>query len=147
MERKSEFLPSKEDMEVNRDIKCTEFNFLTRQFCESYLNWCGVGLQNAQSYQAAVQEYKKNQQLLNLAKSLFQEQTSLDRLITSIIVQAKEMLQCERCTIFLLDLKMYDQVRSIIQKYSGIYKYRKEVLCFSKYSEGISQTLNLLNNL
>ena len=70
-----------------------------------------MGLQNAQSYQAAVQEYKKNQQLLNLAKSLFQEQTSLDRLITSIIVQAKEMLQCERCTIFLLDLKMYDQVR------------------------------------
>ena len=81
------------------------------QFCEEFLTACGVGLENAQSYQAAVQEYKKNQQLLNLAKSLFQEQTSLDRLITSIIVQAKEMLQCERCTIFLLDLKMYDQVR------------------------------------
>ena len=81
------------------------------QFCEEFLGACGVALQNAQSYQAAVQEYKKNQLLLNLAKSLFQEQTSLDRLITSIIVQAKEMLQCERCTIFLLDLKMYDQVR------------------------------------
>ena len=82
------------------------------QFCEEFLGACGVALQNAQSYQAAVQEYKKNQLLLNLAKSLFQEQTSLDRLITSIIVQAKEMLQCERCTIFLLDLKMYDQVRA-----------------------------------
>ena len=88
-----------------------KIQFPSCQFCESYLQWCGVGLENAQAHQAAVQEYKKNQQLLNLAKSLFQEQTSLDRLITSIIVQAKEMLQCERCTIFLLDLKMYDQVR------------------------------------
>jgi uncharacterized C2H2 Zn-finger protein len=32
------------------------------------------------------------------------------RLITMIIREAKEMLKCERCTVFLLDLKMYDQV-------------------------------------
>ena len=29
-----------------------------------------------------------------------------------IIREAKEMLKCERCTVFLLDLKMYDQVRA-----------------------------------
>ena len=54
--------------------------------------------------------FQQNQLLLTLAKSLFQEQTSLDRLITNIIVEAKKMLNCERCTIFLLDLKMYDQI-------------------------------------
>ena len=69
-----------------------------------------MGLEKAQLYQNRVREYQQNQLLLTLAKSLFQEQTSLDRLITNIIVEAKNMLNCERCTIFLLDLKMYDQI-------------------------------------
>ncbi len=34
-----------------------------------------------------------------------------------IIREAKEMLKCERCTVFLLDLKMYDQVSQIILSY------------------------------
>ena len=34
-----------------------------------------------------------------------------NRLIRMIITEAKEMLQCERCTVYLLDLKMYDEVR------------------------------------
>ena len=87
------------------------------QFLERYLMYCGVGIQKAQLYEARVREYRQNQLLLNLAKSLFQEQTSLDRLITNIIVEAKKMLKCERCTIFLLDLKMYDQVGT----FSNIY--------------------------
>jgi len=80
------------------------------KFCERYLSYCGVAIQKAQLYETRVREYEQNQLLLNLAKSLFQEQTSLDRLITNIIVEAKKMLNCERCTIFLLDLKMYDQI-------------------------------------
>ena len=83
------------------------------QFCQRYLTFCGIGIQSAQLYQARVREYRQNQLLLNLAKSLFQEQTSLDRLITNIIVEAKKMLKCERCTIFLLDLKMYDQIEQV----------------------------------
>lgn len=69
-----------------------------------------MGIEKAQLYEDRVREYQQNQLLLTLAKSLFQEQTSLDRLITNIIVEAKKMLNCERCTIFLLDLKMYDQI-------------------------------------
>ena len=87
------------------------------------MTYCGVGIQKAQLYEARVREYRQNQLLLNLAKSLFQEQTSLDRLITNIIVEAKKMLKCERCTIFLLDLKMYDQVVKIkMVKMFDIYK-------------------------
>ncbi len=36
-----------------------------------------------------------------------------------IIREAKEMLKCERCTVFLLDLKMYDQVQKVNQKYEN----------------------------
>ena len=41
-----------------------------------------------------------------------QEQMSLDRLVSTIIAEAKDMLKCERCTVYLLDLKMYDEVRN-----------------------------------
>ena len=52
------------------------------------------------------------QLLLSLARSLFQEQMSLERLVTTIIKEAKDLLKCERCTFYLLDLKMYDAVSS-----------------------------------
>jgi hypothetical protein len=35
---------------------------------------------------------------------------SLERLVTTIIKEAKDLLKCERCTFYLLDLKMYDAV-------------------------------------
>jgi len=75
-----------------------------------YLTFASVGLQNAVQFQVSTLEYKKNQLLLSLARSLFQEQSSLDRLITTIIREAKDMLKCERCTVFLLDLKIYEEL-------------------------------------
>ena len=51
------------------------------------------------------------QLLLHLAKSLFEEQMSLERLVCTIIAEAKSLLTCERCTVYLLDLKLYDAVR------------------------------------
>ena len=50
------------------------------------------------------------QLLLSLARSLFQEQMSLERLVSTIISEAREMLKCERCTVYLLDLKAYNAV-------------------------------------
>ena len=124
------------------------FQFLTLrcqdsfQIFEKYLTFCGVGIQNAQLFEASVLEYKKNQLLLSLAKSLFQEQSSLDRLITTIIREAKDMLKCERCTVFLLDLKMYDQVSPssenalyfILRTEIGIFKYLDKNRLCSKLS-------------
>lgn len=52
------------------------------------------------------------QLLLSLAKSLFEEQMILERLVSTIITEAKSLLKCERCTVYLLDLRLYDAVRS-----------------------------------
>ena len=98
------------------------------QLVERFLCYCGGEIHKAQLYQARVRDYQQNQLLLNLAKSLFQEQTSLDRLITNIIVEAKKMLKCERCTIFLLDLKMYDQVSKIHQSYKNINSFKDTLI-------------------
>ena len=55
------------------------------------------------------------QLLLSLAKSLFEEQMSLERLVSTIITEAKSLLTCERCTVYLLDLRMYDAVRFFLK--------------------------------
>ena len=41
--------------------------------------------------------------LLSLAKKLFEDQTSLDRMVTQVMLQATELVKCERCTVLLLD--------------------------------------------
>lgn len=87
-----------------------EFTETDLKVFERYLTFCGIGIQNAQLFEVSILEYKKNQLLLSLARSLFQEQMSLDRLVTTIITEAKDLLKCERCTVYLLDLKMYEEV-------------------------------------
>ena len=41
--------------------------------------------------------------LLELAKKLFEDQTSLDRMVSKIMMQSTELVKCERCTVLLLD--------------------------------------------
>ena len=41
--------------------------------------------------------------LLDLAKKLFEDQTSLDRMVMKIMMQATELVKCERCTVLLLN--------------------------------------------
>merc|ERR1719245_166568 len=72
---------------------------------ERYLTFCGIGIQNAQLFEVSILEYKKNKLLLSLARGLFTEQRNLQRLIFKIISEAKDLLRCERCTVYLLDLK------------------------------------------
>ena len=43
--------------------------------------------------------------LLELAKKLFEDQTSLDRMVTKIMMQSTELVKCERCTVLLLDTR------------------------------------------
>ena len=53
---------------------------------------------------------------------------SLERLVSTIITEAKELLKCERCTVYLLDLKLYDQVNSKVSQNMGRnFKYLKRM--------------------
>ena len=48
---------------------------------EKYLQFCGLGLRNAQVYERSQLEVKRNQVLLDLAGVIFQEQSTLDTMI------------------------------------------------------------------
>lgn len=43
------------------------------------------------------------QLLLNLARGVFEEQQNLEKLVQKIMLDAQDLLQCERCSVFLID--------------------------------------------
>lgn len=69
-----------------------------------------TGVQNAQLFENSVLEYKRNQILLNLARSIFEEQNNLECLVTKIMKEARDLLKCERCAVFLVDLECCEEV-------------------------------------
>lgn len=48
--------------------------------------------------------------LLGLARSIFEEQNNLECLVTKIMTQARDLLKCDRCAVFLLDLNCCEAV-------------------------------------
>ncbi|XP_066247730.1 cGMP-specific 3',5'-cyclic phosphodiesterase [Euwallacea similis] len=89
---------------INKTDNSPEFTNHDVGVFQRYLTFCGIGIQNAQLFEVSVLEYKRNQILLNLARSIFEEQNNLECLVTKIMRQAQDLLKCERCAVYLLDL-------------------------------------------
>ena len=43
------------------------------------------------------------QLLLSLAKGIFSEQQNLDKLVEKILLDSQELLQCQRCCVYLIE--------------------------------------------
>ncbi|CAG9860103.1 unnamed protein product [Phyllotreta striolata] len=89
---------------INKTDDSQEFTPHDVEVFQRYLTFCGIGIQNAQLFEVSVLEYKRNQILLNLARSIFEEQNNLECLVTKIMREAQDLLKCERCAVYLLDL-------------------------------------------
>ncbi|XP_064105457.1 cGMP-specific 3',5'-cyclic phosphodiesterase-like [Macrobrachium nipponense] len=94
---------------INKKNGTNEFTPQDVEVFRRYLTFCGIGIQNAQLFDMSVREYKRNQLLLQLARGIFEEQTSLDRLVTKIMTEARELLKCQRCSVYLLDPQVEDE--------------------------------------
>ncbi|KAK4876089.1 hypothetical protein RN001_012511 [Aquatica leii] len=89
---------------INKTDNSQEFSTHDVEVFERYLTFCGIGIQNAQLFEISVLEYRRNQILLNLARSIFEEQNNLECLVTKIMKEAQDLLKCDRCAVYLLDL-------------------------------------------
>ncbi|XP_045612684.1 dual 3',5'-cyclic-AMP and -GMP phosphodiesterase 11 isoform X1 [Procambarus clarkii] len=69
---------------------------------ESYLQFCGIGLRNAQLYERSQLEVKRNQVLLDLARIIFEEQSTIEQMVYRIMTHTQSLLQCERVQILLV---------------------------------------------
>ena len=68
---------------------------------DKYLQFCGIGLRNAQLYERSQLEVKRNQVLLDLAGVIFQEQSTIDTLIFRILTHMLSLIRCERSQLLL----------------------------------------------
>lgn len=68
-----------------------------------FLTFCGVAIHNAELYETAQKEIKRNQVLLDLAKTIFEEQCTLENIVHKIMMITQSLLQCERCSVLLVD--------------------------------------------
>lgn len=67
-----------------------------------YLQFCGIGIRNAQMYERSQLENKRNQVLLDLARMVFEKQSNIESIIFRILIHILSLLQCERGQILLL---------------------------------------------
>ncbi|KAK2720014.1 dual 3',5'-cyclic-AMP and -GMP phosphodiesterase 11-like [Artemia franciscana] len=81
------------------------FNSHDSQVFSSYLQFCGIGLRNAQLYERSQLEVKRNQVLLDLAKMIFEEQSTLEHTVYRILSHTYSLIKCERCQVLLLHEK------------------------------------------
>nr|XP_027221501.1 dual 3',5'-cyclic-AMP and -GMP phosphodiesterase 11-like [Penaeus vannamei] len=69
---------------------------------ESYLQFCGIGLRNAQLYERSQLDVKRNQVMLDLARIIFEEQSTIEQMVYRIMTHTQSLLQCERVQILLV---------------------------------------------
>lgn len=90
-------------------------------------------------------EYKRNQILLNLARSIFEEQNNLECLVTKIMKEARDLLKCERCAVFLVDLECCEEVMAAQQSHCATWvNVALSALHKSKRSFSLPSSLSLL---
>lgn len=76
--------------------------FFLFQIFASYLQFCGIGLRNAQLYAKSQLEVKRNQVLLDLARMIFEEQSTIEHMVLRILTHMQSLIQCQRVQILLV---------------------------------------------
>src|SRR5437879_518290 len=67
-----------------------------------YLQFCGIGLRNAQLFERSQLENKRNQVLLDLARMVFEEQSTIEHVVYRIMLHTQSLLECQRCQVLLV---------------------------------------------
>ncbi|KAG7312318.1 Dual 3'-5'-cyclic-AMP and -GMP phosphodiesterase 11 [Plutella xylostella] len=68
----------------------------------AYLQFCGIGLRNAQLYERSQLEVKRNQVLLDLARMVFEEQSTIEHMVLRILTHTQSLIRCQRVQVLLV---------------------------------------------
>ncbi|XP_014256166.1 dual 3',5'-cyclic-AMP and -GMP phosphodiesterase 11 isoform X2 [Cimex lectularius] len=80
----------------------THFTHNDEKIFSSYLQFCGISLRNAQLYEKSQLEVKRNQVLLDLARMIFEEQSTIEHMVFRILTHTQSLIQCQRVQVLLL---------------------------------------------
>ncbi|KAE8744838.1 hypothetical protein FOCC_FOCC008562 [Frankliniella occidentalis] len=90
---------------INKEMekgKISCFSSSDEKVFASYLQFCGIGLRNAQLYEKSQLEVKRNQVLLDLARMIFEEQSTIEHMVYRILTHTQSLIQCQRVQVLLL---------------------------------------------
>lgn len=80
----------------------TPFTEQDEKVFSSYLQFCGIGLRNAHLYEKSQLEIKRNQVLLDLARMIFEEQSTIEHVVFRILTHTQSLIQCQRVQVLLM---------------------------------------------
>lgn len=83
---------------INKQNDCP-FTPNDEQVFAAYLQFCGIGLRNAQLYERSQLEVKRNQVLLDLARMIFEEQSTIEHMVLRILTHTQSLIQCQRVQV------------------------------------------------
>ena len=75
-----------------------------------------IAIRNAQNFEQALQEAQWSNCLLGLARCMFEQLDSIDSVVRRIMVNAAALLECEKCSVFMVDFatnELYSRIFDI----------------------------------
>ncbi|XP_007233503.2 dual 3',5'-cyclic-AMP and -GMP phosphodiesterase 11A isoform X1 [Astyanax mexicanus] len=102
---------------INKNPKGTPFTEDDEKVLQMYLPFCGISISNAKLFSESRKEYDRSRALLEVVNDLFEEQTDLEKIVRKIMQRALTLLQCERCSVLLLE-----DIHSPVVKFSKTFE-------------------------
>ncbi|XP_019741882.1 dual 3',5'-cyclic-AMP and -GMP phosphodiesterase 11A isoform X2 [Hippocampus comes] len=102
---------------INKNPTGTPFTEDDEKVLQMYLPFCGISISNAKLFSESRKEYERSRALLEVVNDLFEEQTDLEKIVRKIMQRALTLLQCERCSVLLLE-----DIESPVVKFSKTFE-------------------------
>ncbi|XP_057712258.1 cGMP-specific 3',5'-cyclic phosphodiesterase [Corythoichthys intestinalis] len=121
----------------------------------AYLAFSGIVLHNAQLYETSQLETRRNQVLLELASLIFEEQQSLEVLLSKFVGTILSFMQAQACTVFIAESDStenpFASVFHMENEGQGevLHSYKRESPCVNQinymYAQYVKNTMQPLN--
>ncbi|GCB73022.1 hypothetical protein scyTo_0002305 [Scyliorhinus torazame] len=109
---------------INKNPAGVPFTDDDEKVLQMYLPFCGISISNAKLFAASRKEYDRSRALLEVVNDLFEEQTELEKVVRKIMQRALTLLQCERCSVLLLE-----DIESPVVKFSKTFELMSPLCC------------------
>ncbi|XP_051871894.1 dual 3',5'-cyclic-AMP and -GMP phosphodiesterase 11A-like isoform X2 [Pristis pectinata] len=128
---------------INKNPSGVPFTEDDEKVLQMYLPFCGISISNAKLFAASRKEYDRSRALLKVVNDLFEEQTELEKVVRKIMQRALTLLQCERCSVLLLE-----DIESPVVKFSKTFELMSPLCCAESdiSMEKLSCSSWLINN-
>ncbi|KAK6491195.1 dual 3',5'-cyclic-AMP and -GMP phosphodiesterase 11A [Huso huso] len=109
---------------INKNPNGAPFTEDDEKVLQMYLPFCGISISNAKLFSESRKEYDRSRALLEVVNDLFEEQTDLEKIVRKIMQRALTLLQCERCSVLLLE-----DTDSPVVKFSKTFELMSPLCC------------------